>query len=189
MDRKDSRASCILVVDDEPEICQLMGDALRGGNLHPMLAGSATQAMDLAAANHPDLIVADINLPDYDGLELVRRLRQKWGELPAVIVTGLADPSALTAASRLRPVEVLTKPLDMSRLRQTVLTELDRQQNYRRVQRRTRRLRDLARHVNRQRKHAYKNLCVTCTTWPETAASSRRGWSDSRCSPSTRPIC
>jgi len=162
VDQKNSNPSRILVVDDEPEICRLMAEALRGGDLHPVQAGSATQAMDLAAKDHPDLVVADICLPDYDGLELIRRLRRKLGDLPAVIVTGLADPSGLTAASRLRPVEVLTKPLDTSRLRETVLAELGRQENYRRVQRRTRRLRDLAGQANRQRKRAYKNLCATC---------------------------
>ena len=162
MDHESSRGSRILVVEDEPEIRQMMADALRGGDLEPVLAGSATQAMDLAAENHPDLVVADIHLPDYDGLELVRLLRQKLGQLPAVIVTGLADTSALAAASRLRPVELLTKPLDLARLRETVLAELGRQANYQRVQRRTRRLRDLAKKVNRRQKHAYKNLCATC---------------------------
>ncbi len=162
MYRKGARCPRILVVDDEPETCRVLAEALSSAEVETVVAGTAAQAMDAAARRRPDMVVADIRLPDASGLELVRRLRGKLGELPAVIVTGCADPSVLTEASRLRPVELLTKPVDLSRLRTTVLAELARQENYRRVQRRTRRLRDLARRINRQRKHAYKALCATC---------------------------
>ncbi len=162
MYRKSSTSPRVLIVEDEPEVRQLAADALASAGLETCCAGTAEEALEAADRFPPDLIVADIALPGDSGLELVRRLRQRAGELPAVILTGLGDPAALSEASRLRPVELLTKPLDLRRLRDAVVGELGRMESYRRVQRRTRRLRDLARQMSRRHKRAYRTLSATC---------------------------
>ncbi len=162
MYRKEARTHRVLVVDDEPEICGLMVERLHAAGLETVGAATAAEAAAAAAQRRPDMLVTDIRLPDETGLELIRRLRRDNPDLPAVIITGCGDVQTLTEASRLRPVEILTKPFDVDRLGQIVRDELGRQDNYRRVQRRTRRLRDLARRIGRQRRRAYKTLCATC---------------------------
>jgi len=152
----------VLVVDDEPETRRTLVESLRAAGLDAVGAATAAEAVAAAAQRRPDLVVSDIRLPDDDGLELVRRLRADDPELPAVIVTGCEDPRVLTEASRLRPAEILGKPPDVDRLGEVVRAELGRLENYRRVQRRTRRLRDLARRIGRQRRQAQRHLSETC---------------------------
>jgi DNA-binding response OmpR family regulator len=158
----DARSHRVLVVDDEPAIRELLTDALRSDGLDAIAAATAGDAASSARRCRPDIVVADIALPDGNGLDLVQQLRRTSPDLPAVLITGAGDAATLTAASRLRPVEILAKPLDVERLNRIVREELRRMDSYRRVQRRTRRLRDLSRTVGRKRRRAYKTLCDTC---------------------------
>jgi len=78
------------------------------------------------------------------------------------VITGLRDPETLAEASQHRPVELMTKPLDVRRLAGTVREALARRGQDQRLRRRARRLRRLAGRVNRQRKRALKQLDTTC---------------------------
>ena len=153
----------VLVVDDEPDLRGLLADALDGEDLRVTTAGSGREALDLAERGGFDLLVADVRLGDCTGLELIDRLRSRAGrDTPAVVITGHADAGTLTEASRRRPVELLTKPLDVERLKRAVRQELARQESVERLVRRNRRLRLLARSINRQRKETKARLDTTC---------------------------
>lgn len=82
----------ILVVEDDPTLRHLLLDALDGASHHTVLAlESVEAALDALATYAPDLVVADVNLPDGSGLDLVRGIRTKFGDRIGVIVTsGLA---------------------------------------------------------------------------------------------------
>jgi DNA-binding response OmpR family regulator len=163
MTKKASRPAYVLVVDDEPAICSLLTDTLRSTGLEVAGVTTAQEAMYVSARQTPDLVIADMRLGDGSGLDLIDRLRASLGDVPAVIITGQGDMQSMSDASRRRPVEVLAKPLDLGRLCQTVQDELRRQDKYRRVQTRQRRLRELTRNVTRQRRRTYQALCTTCT--------------------------
>lgn len=153
----------ILVVDDEPDLRQLLVDTLGSEGADVDAVGSAREALDHASRNGADLVVADVCLGDSTGLELIDRLRGQLGaDLPAVVITGHADARTLTEASRRRPVELMTKPLNLDRLRSAVREELARQVSSERLRRRNQRLRLLARTVNRQRKEAKGQLDTQC---------------------------
>ena len=152
----------VLVVDDEPDVLQSLQDVLRTDGYQVDGADGLTQALEQARRCRPDLVVADLRLAGGDGLELIDRLRQELGELPAIIVTGAGDADLIARATRSRPVEVLTKPVDVDRLRQAVREELQRREQYARVQRRTQRLRQVARNLNRRRKGSIRTLASTC---------------------------
>jgi CheY-like chemotaxis protein len=91
-----------LVVDDNIEIRRLFALALRHGGLRVLEAGSGREALKLAHTSAPDFVVTDIEMPDLDGLELCRRLRQlpATSNVPIVVVTGSAvtQGDAATAA-------------------------------------------------------------------------------------------
>ena len=76
--------------------------------------------IDLGDTNRPDLVVTDLRLGDEDGMDLIDRLRGKFGDLPAIFITGYGDARSLSEASRRRPVEMLNKPIDLERLREAV---------------------------------------------------------------------
>lgn len=82
-----------LVVEDDPDGCELLETVLRGFGATVTTAHSARNAFELMATERPDVVVSDIGLPDEDGLSLIRRVRQTEGlsDLPAVALTAYAS--------------------------------------------------------------------------------------------------
>lgn len=152
----------VLVVDDEPEIREMLVDALSADDLRVLSAGSSAEALDVAQRERIDCVIADMRLGAENGLDVIDRLRAELEDLPAVVITGLRDPDALAKASQHRPVELMTKPLDVRRLAGTVREAMVQRGQNERLRRRARRLRRLAGRVNRQRKRALKQLDTTC---------------------------
>lgn len=161
------QAARVLVVDDEPELRELLKDALSEPDLQVDVASSGKEALDIAALRRPDMVVADLCLGDCSGLDVIDRLRGQIGELPAVFITGYGDAKSLSEASRRRPVELMTKPLDLKHLRRTIRQELTRQDDAKRARKRTLRLRRLARAINLERKEAQHQLQTTCADLAE----------------------
>jgi EAL domain-containing protein (putative c-di-GMP-specific phosphodiesterase class I) len=108
--------SNILVVDDDPASCQWIGGVLTaaGHTVHPY-----TRARDaLRHLEHRpiDLLLSDVVMPDLDGLELTRLVRDEAGELPVILVTGRPDLAIAARAVELRAHRFLAKPLDPTAL-------------------------------------------------------------------------
>jgi two-component system KDP operon response regulator KdpE len=78
--------SVALVVDDEPNIRRAVGNALREDFDRIVEAGSATEAVDLAAAHRPAVIVLDLGLPDKSGLWVCAEIR-KWSSVPILVLS------------------------------------------------------------------------------------------------------
>lgn len=153
----------ILIVDDEPSLRELLTDALSGPDFSITVAGSGKEAIKLGKDNRPDFLVTDLRLGDCTGLDVIDSLRDDLGQdIPAVVITGYGDPDSLTQASQRRPVELMTKPLDLDRLKSTIREELARRAVYKKQMDRARKLRKLARTVNIERKSVEKKLGRTC---------------------------
>lgn len=83
----------ILHVDDEPEIREILQIALGGRGHRVISAASAMEAEKFVESERPDLIIADMQLSDRDGLEMIRDLRIKLPDVPVALLTGvLIDP-------------------------------------------------------------------------------------------------
>ena len=158
MSDKSPKSPRILIIDDEPAVCQVLAEALRVGGFEVDGATTAEEAMAAALQAKPDLVVADLCLGAASGLDVIDELRERLGDVPTVIITGHGDPDKLSDASRRRPVEVLNKPIDLARLRNAIGEELQQQEHKQRLQRRHHRLRQLTRKINRNRKF----LTTTC---------------------------
>ncbi len=77
----------ILVVDDEPNIAELLSAALRFEGYDVGVAGTGAEALDLVRTYRPNLVMLDVMLPDLDGNEVCRRLRQQGEQVPIVFLT------------------------------------------------------------------------------------------------------
>jgi two-component system OmpR family response regulator len=77
----------VLVVDDEVNLAELVGMALRYEGWVTRLAHSGEAAVDAARAMQPDAVVLDVMLPDFDGLEVLRRLRERLPDVPVLFLT------------------------------------------------------------------------------------------------------
>jgi len=153
----------VLVVDDEADIIELLSDALGDEDFSIETARSGSEAVKCARANAPDIVVTDLMLGDCTGLDVIDSLRADIAsDTPAIVITAIGDPATLTEASRCRPVELMTKPLDLDRLRRTIKDELARRAGYERTKDRQKRLRRLAREINIERKIIQDRLDSTC---------------------------
>ena len=76
----------ILIVEDEEAIAHVMESILSANHYIPLSAKNGGQALALASAERPDLVLLDLGLPDMDGVEVLRRLRQ-WDQIPILVVS------------------------------------------------------------------------------------------------------
>src|SRR5437762_2127351 len=99
----------ILVVDDEPSIAQIAGDYLRHGGFGVITASNGVDALALARAEQPDLVVLDLGLPRMDGLEVAKTLRRE-GNVPIIMLTARIEESDRLAGLELGADDYMTKP-------------------------------------------------------------------------------
>lgn len=103
----------VLVVDDEPMIADLlaMGFGLCGWEVKTAHDGES--AVEVGIHHQPDLVMLDVMLPDMDGLEVLRRLRAHWAELPAMFLTAKDAPEDRIAGLAAGGDDYVTKPFSM----------------------------------------------------------------------------
>jgi two-component system, OmpR family, KDP operon response regulator KdpE len=105
----------ILVIDDEPPIRKLLRMGLASQGYDVLDAPSGKAALELLA-DKPDLVILDLGLPDVDGLELLRTLRQRQESLPIVVLSSRGDEAGKVAALDLGADDYVTKPFGMDEL-------------------------------------------------------------------------
>jgi len=105
----------ILVVDDEPQIVQLVRDYLEHGGFKVLTATDGPTALRTASTQHPDLVVLDLGLPGIDGLDVTRSLRRN-GVVPIIMLTARADESDKLVGLELGADDYLTKPFSPKEL-------------------------------------------------------------------------
>ncbi len=107
----------VLVVDDEPTIGDVVARYLRRAGYDTVLAASGEEALRHATQGRPDLVVLDLMLPDIDGLEVMRRLRQQSRERTAIILlTARGEESDRIVGLRLGADDYVVKPFSPAEL-------------------------------------------------------------------------
>jgi two-component system KDP operon response regulator KdpE len=105
----------ILVVDDEPPIRKLLRMGLMAQGYEVIDAPNGKAALELLARK-PHLVILDLGLPDIDGLDLLRQLRQREEALPIVVLSSRGDEAGKVAALDLGADDYVTKPFGMDEL-------------------------------------------------------------------------
>jgi two-component system, OmpR family, response regulator len=118
--------SRLLVVDDEEALVDLLGDALRFAGYDVHTARTGFDALRVAADVSPDLVVLDVNLPDLDGFEVCRRLRDHGAAVPVVFLTARDDPSDLRTGFTRGGDDYVTKPFSLEELNYRIQAVLRR---------------------------------------------------------------
>lgn len=113
----------IIIIDDEAQIRRLLQVALKAHGYDTALAGSGQEGLEIAAVFRPDLIILDMSLPDMDGIEVVKNLRQ-WSQVPLIILSVREAESDKIAALDAGADDYVTKPFGMGELLARIRTAL-----------------------------------------------------------------
>ena len=114
----------VLVVDDEPDICELLSITLQRMDLSPRTANNVAAAQRLLKTEQFDLCLTDMQLPDGDGLELVKWIQQYSPSVPVAVITAHGNMETAVRALKLGAFDFVSKPLDLAGLRKLVATAI-----------------------------------------------------------------
>lgn len=101
----------ILVVDDDPLNLQLISQSLGHAGFAITPASNGQEAMERIDAGLFDAVITDVRMPGMSGLELLRRVRQRFPGLPVIVMTGLIDDEISAAASAWNAAALFEKPV------------------------------------------------------------------------------
>ncbi len=105
----------VLVIDDEAQMRRLLQRTLESGGYHYFEAEHGKAGMDQAVQAKPDLIILDLGLPDLDGVEVLRRIRE-WSRVPILILSVRDDEKQKVAALDAGADDYITKPFGQEEL-------------------------------------------------------------------------
>lgn len=135
MSERDSESTMyaphILVVDDEPEICQMVALCLKRAGYRISSAGNAADAWRMLESESCDALVTDVMMPDEDGIQLLGRVHLRWPEMPVVLMTGYAQLQMAVNAIKNGAFDFIHKPFDFEHMCKV----MDRAINYTKLQR------------------------------------------------------
>ena len=100
----------VLVVEDEPEMRQVLADMLVRPGWRVTQAGDGVEALELLAAQRPDVVLTDLNMPRMDGMELLLQINERYPGLPVVVLTAFGTVPGAVEAMRGGAFDFLSKP-------------------------------------------------------------------------------
>ena len=106
----------ILIVDDEQEFAALLSERLTARGLRVETAESGEAAIEMVHGGHFDVVVLDMVMPGLDGIETLRRLREREPDLQVILLTGHATVEKGVDAMKLGAADFLEKPAELSEL-------------------------------------------------------------------------
>lgn len=109
-----------LIVDDEPDILQLLGITLSRMDIKTHRAETVTEAKNLLSENHYDFCLTDMRLPDGDGIELIAHIQEKYSQLPVALITAHGNMETAIDAMKAGAFDFLSKPVDLTALRNLI---------------------------------------------------------------------
>lgn len=105
----------ILVIEDEPEIRKFLKAALTSHDFKPSFAESAKEGLKLITAHPPEVVILDLGLPDMDGLEVIKTVRE-WSAVPIIVLSARGQEEDKVNALELGADDYLTKPFGVPEL-------------------------------------------------------------------------
>jgi two-component system response regulator PilR (NtrC family) len=114
----------VLIVDDEPDLCELLTITLQRMNLDPRSANGIGAAQRLLKSEHFDLCLTDMQLPDGNGLDLVEWMQRYTPNVPVAVITAHGNMETAVRALKVGAYDFVSKPLDLVGLRKLVATAI-----------------------------------------------------------------
>lgn len=111
-----------MIVEDEPEVAELLAVHVRGAGVRPLVAMTVAEAQSLLQGNHDiQLVLSDVRLPlAEDGIELIRSIRRRHPDLPVAAVTAFPGDLVDLLGTPESPVLILPKPFRAAQVREAL---------------------------------------------------------------------
>lgn len=153
----------VLVVDDEPELVELIEESVRRGvDCRVIVADSIAAARRILASGPVQVLVTDLKLPDGDGMSLLPALREHQPNASAIVITGSPSLDGAISALRGGALDFVPKPFNTEQLVERVRRGLDRHAERTKRDKRFERLREAVRRLNDSRKLISKKVDLLC---------------------------
>jgi DNA-binding response OmpR family regulator len=110
----------VLVVDDEPEAVELLVEFLSSKGYEVLTATSGEEALRRVKEDRPHLVLLDIRMPQMNGLEVLRRIREIDAEMGVIMVTAVNEEDVGRKALELGAFDYIVKPLDLKYLERSL---------------------------------------------------------------------
>ncbi|HPC35966.1 MAG TPA: response regulator [Candidatus Marinimicrobia bacterium] len=114
----------ILIVDDEQNVCDFLGEFLQDKGYIVLKAKSGDEALRCLGKNGVDLVLLDILMPGMSGLEVLKHIRKLYPDLPVIILTGVKDKKVVDDIINVGPVDFIPKPIDLDVLEKCITRNL-----------------------------------------------------------------
>jgi DNA-binding response OmpR family regulator len=121
----EAMAKKILVVDDDPELQDLISFALKREGYDVIIATDAYEGLEALEREHFDLALLDVMMPKMDGLMMLSQVRERDKELRVIVMTALTTPEAAIGALRDQASDFLAKPFDVGQLLSAINTAFE----------------------------------------------------------------
>ena len=115
----------ILLIEDEKNICNFIATTLRTQDYKVSFANSAANGLSLATSGCPDLILLDLGLPDMDGIDVIRNIRE-WSNIPIIVISARTQEREKVEALDAGADDYITKPFGTPELMARIRTALRR---------------------------------------------------------------
>jgi two-component system response regulator AtoC len=116
----------ILVIEDDDAARDALCEYLGAGGWHPRPARTGAEALAAAEAERPDAVLLDLVIPEPDGFEVLRRLRDRDPAVPVIVMSALSEAEAVVRAMKLGAVDYLPKPFEVHELDLVLRRALER---------------------------------------------------------------
>ena len=116
----------ILVVDDDADIGMVLGDRLQAMGHEVRSAADGQAALGAIREKLPALVFVDIEMPKLDGIEVLRRIRRDWPDLPVIVMTAYGTIAKAVEAMKEGATDFITKPFEMEQLKSVITKALER---------------------------------------------------------------
>jgi CheY-like chemotaxis protein len=110
----------VLVIEDERRVAEVFSDFIRSQGHYPIVAESAEAGLELVNRFYPDAMILDVYLPGMSGVQLLQLLKDRQPPLPSVVISGVASEEEAGQCLQLGALDILRKPVSLSRLEATL---------------------------------------------------------------------
>jgi len=103
----------VLIVDDDPDVLSMLERLLKKLEYNPLVAKNGEEAVQIIDRNKIDVVVSDLVMPEMDGMELLKRVKSRKGDVPFVMITGHPTIETAVEAIKKGAYDYITKPFQV----------------------------------------------------------------------------